>query len=164
MLSLAPLEDAGVTAEDAKDAEIQGQMRINEVTETVIRAAMTVHTAVGAGLLERAYDACFFYELTKTGMQFDHQLRLPVKYKEIHLECGFRVDYLVEHRVLVEIKAVDRLHPVHTAQLLSYLKLTGLTVGLLINFNVPHLRDGIRRIVNGFRETDDALRPQRPPR
>ena len=96
-------------------------------------------------------------------MHFDHQLRLPIKCKEIHLDCGFRVDYLVENCVLVEIKSVDRLHPVHVAQVLSYLKLTGITLGLLINFNVPHLRHGVRRIVNGYVETN-APRPQRPQR
>ena len=111
---------------------------------------MSVHTAVGAGLLEKAYDSCFYYELANNGLQFEHQVKLPVTYRGIRVEAGFRVDYLVEKCVLVELKAVDKLHPVHSAQLLSYLKLTGLTVGLLINFNVVHLRDGIRRKVNNY--------------
>jgi GxxExxY protein len=137
-----------IAAEDAKDWTF---LTIDEITHTVIRAAMSVHTAVGPGLLEKAYDACLYYELTKNGVQFEHQLRLPVSYEGMRLDAGFRVDYLVENRVLIELKAVEKLHPVHSAQLLSYLKLSGVTVGLLINFNVVHLRDGIRRMVNGYK-------------
>ena len=125
-------------------------MTIDQVTHRVIRAAMAVHTAVGAGLLEKAYDACFYRELAESGLQFEHQVRLPVIYRGLRIEAGFRVDYIVERCVLVELKAVERLLPVHSAQLLSYLKLTGLTLGLLINFNVVHLRDGIRRLVNHY--------------
>jgi GxxExxY protein len=125
-------------------------MLIDEVTREVINAAMTVHTAVGAGLLEKAYDSCFYSELATTGLRFEHQVKLPVLHRGTRIEAGFRADYVVENCVLVELKAVEFLHPVHTAQVLSYLKLTGLSVGLLINFNVPHLRDGIRRLVNNY--------------
>jgi GxxExxY protein len=138
------------TAEDAKDAEVKIKVTIDQVTHRVIHAAMTVHTGIGAGLLERAYDACFYLELAESGLRFEHQVKLPVIYRGLRVEAGFRVDYVVERSVLVELKAVERLLPVHSAQLLSYLKLTGLTVGLLINFNVVHLRDGIRRVVNHY--------------
>jgi GxxExxY protein len=157
-------------------------MLIDEVTRGVINAAMTVHTAGGAGLLEKAYDSCFYSELATTGLRFEHQVKLPVLYRGTRIEAGFRTDYVVENCVLVELKAVEFLHPVHTAQVLSYLKRTGLSLGLLINFNVPHLRDGIRRLVNNYkperviridcvsstccaRPTQVLpLRPQRPPR
>ena len=137
---------------------------INDITERIIRAAMAVHSALGPGLLEKAYDVCLFYELARAGLQFEHQLKLPVMYREVRLEAGFRVDYLVEHCVLVELKAVDKLLPVHSAQVLSYLKLTGRPIGLLINFNVVHLRDGIRRVANGYDPSQpfDPLRPLRP--
>lgn len=126
-------------------------MMIDEVTHRVIKAAMTVHSAVGPGLLEKADDACLRYELGKNGLQFKHQFKVQVAYQGIRIDAGFRVDYVVENCVLVELKAVEKLHPVHSAQILSYLKLTGLTVGLLINFNVVHLRDGIQRKVNNYR-------------
>jgi GxxExxY protein len=160
------LLDDGVTAEDAKDAEERTPMTIDEVTHRVIKAAMTVHTAIGPGLLERAYDACLYYELGKDGLQFKHQLKVPVSYQGVRIDAGFRVDYLVENCVLVELKAVEKLHPVHSAQILSYLKLTGLTVGLLINFNVVHLRDGIQRKVNNYQPESglEPLRPLRPRR
>lgn len=139
-----------ITAEDAEDAEVKTIMTIDDVTHQVIGAAMAVHTAVGPGLLEKAYDACLYHELSLTGLQFEHQLKLPVMYRSTKIDAGFRVDYLVENCVLLELKAVEKLHPVHRAQMLSYLKLTGLTVGLLVNFNVVHMRDGVRRVVNGY--------------
>jgi GxxExxY protein len=141
-------------------------VKINEVTDCIINSAMKVHSAVGPGLLEKAYDVCLAYELSVRHLHFERQVRLPVTYHGIRLDPGFRVDYVVENCVLVEIKAVEKMHPVHSAQLLSYLKLTGLSVGLLINFNVVHLRDGIRRRVNNYRpeEESDPLRPPRPPR
>ena len=155
-----------VTAEDAKDAEQHTPMTIDEVTHRVIKAAMAVHSAIGPGLLEKAYDACLYYELRKDGLQFEHQLKVPVSYQGIRIDAGFRVDYLVEKCVLVELKAVEKIHPVHSAQVLSYLRLTGLTVGLLINFNVVHLRDGIHRKVNNYQPESgpEPLRPLRPPR
>jgi GxxExxY protein len=150
------------TAEDAEDAEVSIVVSIDAITHRVIKAAITVHSALGAGLLEKAYDACLNWELRTLGLQFDHQLKLPVLYKGIRIETGFRVDYVVEKCVLVEIKAVDKLHPVHSAQLLSYLKLTGLSVGLLVNFNVVHLTDGIRRLVNNYHPETDPPTLRRP--
>ena len=120
------------------------------ITERILTAAMKVHTALGAGLLESTYQTCLHYQLGIDGLHFEHQVRLPVVYQGIHLDAGYRIDFLVENCVIVEIKAVEKLLPLHTAQLLSYLKLSGRQVGILINFNVPHLRQGIRRIVNGY--------------
>ncbi len=125
-------------------------MHIDDITGDVIQAAMAVHSAVGPDRLERAYEVCVSYELAHRGLRFKHQIPVPVSYASVELDAGFRADYVVENCVLVELKAVEKLHPIHTAQLLSYLRLTGLTVGLLMNFNVVHLRDGIRRVVNGY--------------
>ena len=119
------------------------------VTRRIITAATKIHTALGAGLLESAYHACLEYEFNVCGLHYQHQLRQPVVYREVQLETAYRIDFLVENCVVVEIKAVEKLLPLHTAQLLSYLKLSGRKVGLLINFNVPHLRQGIRRVING---------------
>jgi GxxExxY protein len=123
-------------------------MTENEVSGKVIGLAMKVHTALGPGLLESAYEACLRHELNKAGLNFEPQKPLPLVYEEIRLECGYRVDLLVENKVMVELKAVDALHPIHTAQLLTYLKLSHHKLGLLINFNVIHLKDGIKRVVN----------------
>ena len=124
-------------------------MKPNEASHIVIGAAIKVHTALGAGILENAYDACMFYELTTTGLHFEHQVHLPVVYNEIRLPTAYRVDYIVENCLVVEIKCVEKLQPVHKSQLLTYLKLSGHKLGLLINFNVPHLRQGIHRVING---------------
>jgi GxxExxY protein len=121
----------------------------NEASHAVITAAMKVHTALGAGILESAYDACLYYEFAAAGLQVQHQVRLPLVYQGIQLPAAYRVDYIVEDCLVVEIKCVEKLLPVHSAQLLSYLRLGGYTLGLLLNFNVPHLRQGIRRIING---------------
>ena len=123
--------------------------RPNPASRIVITAAMKVHTALGAGLLESAYEACMFYELTQTGLHFEHQVRLPLVYATVRLPVAYRVDFIVENCLVVEIKCVEKVLPVHEAQLLSYLKLSGYRLGLLINFNVPHLRDGIQRKING---------------
>ena len=120
------------------------------ITARILHAAMTVHTALCAGLLESTYQTCLHYQLGVDGLHFEHQVRLPVVYQGIRLDAGYRIDFLVENCVIVEIKAIEKLLPLHTAQLLSYLKLSGCQVGLLINFNVPHLRAGIRRVVNGY--------------
>ena len=122
-----------------------------QVSHAVITAAMTVHTALGPGLLESTYTACLQYELRQAGFRSDAQLGLPVVYRGVKLDLGYRMDLVVEDRVVVEIKSVDGISPVHQAQILSYLKLSGKSVGLLINFNVVHLRDGIKRFVNGTR-------------
>jgi len=122
---------------------------INRITEAIIGAAISVHKALGPGLLESAYEACTAYELIEKGLKIEPQKPLPLIYKQVHLDCGYRLDLLVEERVIVEIKAVDQLLPIHKAQLLSYLKLSGCKMGLLINFNVKLLTDGIVRVING---------------
>jgi GxxExxY protein len=124
----------------------------NAITERILGAAMKVHTALGAGCLESTYDACLRYQLGKDGVAFEHQRRLPVLYGGVQVDAGYRIDFLVENCVIVELKAVEKLLPLHHAQVLTYLKLSGHQVGLLINFNVAHLRDGIRRVVNGYAE------------
>jgi len=121
------------------------------LTGRVIRAAIAVHSELGPGLLESTYHACLSHEFMKASLAFEHQVRLPVKYDSINLEAGYRIDFLVEGEVIVELKSVTRLLPLHVAQLLTYLRLSHHRVGLLINFNVPHLRDGIKRVVNGYR-------------
>ncbi|OGW60749.1 MAG: GxxExxY protein [Nitrospirae bacterium RBG_16_64_22] len=119
---------------------------------------MDVHRALGPGLLESAYEACMFFELSQTGFRVERQQPLPVVYRGIQLDCGYRLDLVVEDSVIVEVKAVDRLAAIHQAQLLSYLKLSGRQVGLLINFNVGLLKDGVRRVVK------DLPEPLRSPR
>ena len=108
---------------------------------------MQVHSALGPGLLESAYEACVCRALSKQGLQFERQKPVPLSYDGLFLDCGFRVDLMVESKAIVEIKSVDRLLSIHDSQLLTYLKITGMPLGLLINFNVAHLRNGIRRKV-----------------
>jgi GxxExxY protein len=120
----------------------------NEVSGQVVDAAMKVHSALGPGLLESAYEACLAHELRKRGLQVQSQVVLPVIYDGVAIELGYRIDLLVEDVVIVELKVVEQLAPIHQAQLLSYLKLSKRQVGLLINFHVNHLRDGIKRMVN----------------
>jgi GxxExxY protein len=123
---------------------------INEITGSVVDAAMKVHTALGPGLLESVYEKCLKHELTKRGFRVETQVWLRVIYDGIEIEGGYKIDLLVEGQVVVELKVVEQLLDIHKAQLLSYLKLSDKRVGLLINFNVVHLRDGIRRLVNNF--------------
>ena len=119
-----------------------------ELTEAIIGACIEVHKHLGPGLLESAYQQCLCYELTLRGIQFSPEVDLPVVYKGVTLDCAYRMDIVVEGRVLLEIKSIDRPAPIHEAQLISYLKLSGIRVGLLINFNVKVLVDGIiRRVV-----------------
>jgi GxxExxY protein len=127
-------------------------IEINQITETIIGAAIEVHRALGPGLLESAYEECLCRELELRGVPFERQRPLSVEYKGLRLDCGYRLDLLVCGSVVVEIKAVESLLPIHAAQLLTYLKLGGWTVGLLINFNVPVLKRGIRRLVLGLEE------------
>ncbi len=127
---------------------------LNELTRKIIGCAMKVHSALGPGLLESAYEACLEHELKRSGFQVERQKSLPVIYDGVTVDCGYRIDLLVEGSVILELKAVDALAPIHEAQLLSYLKLSGLHVGLLSNFNVLHLRDGIKRIVNNYVESN----------
>lgn len=122
---------------------------INAVTETIIGAAMKVHTALGPGLLEGAYEFCLVHELHKAGLHAERQVELPISYDGIKLDAGYRLDLLVEDSVVVELKCVEQFTEVHKAQLLSYLRLSGKNIGLLINFHVAHLRSGIRRLVLG---------------
>lgn len=124
----------------------------NEISRQIIGAAIEVHRALGPGLLEGIYQQCLAHELTLRGLSFEREGPLPVQYKGIHLDCGYRVDLIFEGRVVVELKAVESLLPVHASQVLTYLKLTGCRLGLLINWNVPVLRDGIRRVVLGLDE------------
>lgn len=123
-------------------------MEVNEVSGQVVDAAIRVHSVLGPGLLENAYETCLKHELEKRGLQAEQQVGLPIIYDGIKMDVGYRLDLLVEGCVIVELKAVDRLTPVHEAQLLSYLKLNGKKVGLLINFNVAQLKNGIKRMVN----------------
>lgn len=118
-----------------------------ELTQQIIGAAIEVHRALGPGLLESAYQACLARELALREVPFEQEKPLPVVYKGTKLDCGYRLDFLVAGKVVLELKAADELHPIHEAQLLTYLKLTGCKVGLLINFNVPVLKNGIKRRV-----------------
>lgn len=123
-------------------------MGLNDSSGAVVDAAIKVHSALGPGLLEGAYERCLVHELRKRGHLVVQQLSLPVLYDGICIDLGYRIDLLVDGAVVVEVKAVGKLAPIHNAQLLSYLKLGGYKLGLLLNFNVPRLKDGIRRIVN----------------
>jgi len=138
-----------LNAEHAKDAEATS---INETTREIIGAAIEVHRQLGPGLLESAYEACMAYELSARGLRVQRQKVLPVVYREVELDCGYRIDLLVEDQVIVELKSVDRVEKIHKMQLLSYLRLSGLKVGLLINFNVDVLVKGVSRIVNDLKE------------
>ena len=135
--------------------------RLNRITEGIIGAAIEVHRDLGPGLLESAYETCLAFELVERGLKVEQQKPLPVVYREVKLDCGYRLDLLVEEAVIVEVKAVDRLAPIHKAQLLSYLRLSGCKVGLLVNFNVKVLKDGIRRVVNDFPDPPRSLRAPR---
>ena len=123
--------------------------RLNSVTERIIGAAIQVHRTLGPGLLESAYSACLAFELGKQGLRVEQQKPIPLVYEEVKLECGYRADLIVENAVVVEIKAVEALAAIHEAQALSYLRLSGCKLALLINFKVVVLKDGIRRFING---------------
>jgi len=121
---------------------------LNEITDTIIGSAIAVHRELGPGLLESAYEVCLAFELADRGLSVERQKALPVVYRNVKLDCGYRIDLLVEEKVIIELKAVERVEPIHTAQILSYLKLSGCKLGLLINFNVKVLKNGIRRLIN----------------
>lgn len=123
-------------------------MELNEISEKIIGCAIKVHKALGPGLLESTYEVCLVYELQKAGLKVESQLALPVIYDGIKLDAGYRIDLLVEDSVIVELKAIDSLLPIHEAQVLSYLKLSGKKIGLLINFNVKLLVNGVKRLAN----------------
>jgi GxxExxY protein len=118
-----------------------------DLTKEIIGAAIEVHRELGPGLLESAYEICLCYELKLRGIEVECQVPLPVRYKEVRLDCGYRIDACVKDRVIVELKSVDEINDLHRAQLLTYLRLSGKKVGLLLNFNVPALKDGIVRMV-----------------
>ena len=125
---------------------------VNLITQEIIGAAIGVHQALGPGLLESAYEACLAYELAGSGVKVERQKPLPVVYRDVHLDCGYRIDLLVADRVVVELKSVESIKDIHKMQLLSYLRLSRLKIGLLINFNVPVLTQGVTRIVNNLQE------------
>ena len=122
----------------------------NEISQLIIGCAIKVHTALGPGLLESAYEECLYYELVKEGLKVEKQKALPLIYEEIKLEVGYRLDLIVEDKVIIEIKACEGLNDVHLAQVLTYLKLSDVKLGLLINFNVTRVKDGIKRVVNNL--------------
>ncbi len=124
--------------------------RENELSKQIIGAAIEVHRHLGSGLLESAYEECFCRELTLNNLAFERQKPLPINYKGLKLDCSYRLDVVVEKLVIIELKAVREIEPIHQAQLLTYLKLSKLKLGLLINFNVSILKDGIKRIVNNL--------------
>jgi GxxExxY protein len=123
-------------------------VEINQVTGQIVDAAIKVHSALGPGLLESTYEVCLMYELRKRGINVSNQVPLPVRYDEVLIEVGYRIDLLVADEVIVELKSVDEVTPIHKAQLLSYLKLSNKHIGLLINFNVELLKHGITRLAN----------------
>jgi GxxExxY protein len=141
--------------------------KVNAITEKIIGCAIEVHRTLGPGLLESAYEACLCHELSALGLQFRQQQPLPVAYKSVTLDCGYRLDLVVEDTILVELKSVDKLLPLHEAQLMTYLRLTDLPVGLLINFNVLMLKQGIKRMAHtlvpgAIRARSSISSPKRP--
>jgi len=125
-------------------------MEINEITSIIIEECIKIHSDLGPGLFESVYEEILYYRLTKRGIHVQKQAAIPVFYEEVKMDVGFRADLIVDNRVIVEIKSIEAIAPVHHKQVLTYLKLTGLKVGLLINFNEALLKDGIKRIVNNF--------------
>jgi GxxExxY protein len=127
-------------------------MDINELSSKIIGSAIEVHKNLGPGLLESAYEECLCHELNLRGIKFERQKPLPMQYKGKGLDCGYRLDLLVDNSIVVELKSCEKIEPIHKAQLLTYLKLSKLNLGLLLNFNVPVMRDGVVRVVNGLAE------------
>ena len=123
-------------------------MELNDLTGEIIGCCIEIHRELGPGLLESAYEECLAYELAKAGLIFERQKALPIRYKEIQIEYGFRMDFIVEDQVVVELKSVEAISPVHTAQILTYMKFAEKNAGLLINFNVSMLKNGIKRFLN----------------
>ena len=125
-------------------------MTENELASIVFNAGLKVHKALGPGLLESAYEECLYYELQKSGMLVEKQKALPLVYEAVKLDAGYRIDLLIENKLIIEIKAVDALNDLHLAQILTYLKLSGCKLGLLINFNTVLFKEGVRRVANGL--------------
>jgi GxxExxY protein len=141
------------------DAEARS---FDELTERIIGSCIEIHRELGPGLLESAYEACLCHELARGGLDFERQKQLPITCKGVNLDCGYKLDVVVGGKIVVELKTVDEIMPIHEAQILTYLKLSRLPVGLLINFNVPMLKQGIKRIVNKLPEkpTDSSAPPR----
>ena len=128
-------------------------MKFEELTEKIIKSvanelAMDIHTALGPGLLENTYKECLFYRLRKSGLYVEKEKPMPLVFEEVHLDCGYRIDLLVENSIVIELKSIKKIEEIHLAQILTYMKLGNYQVGLIINFNVPSLKDGIKRVVN----------------
>jgi GxxExxY protein len=134
-------------------------MRDKELSHAIIGAAIEIHRTLGPGLLEAVYEECLAREFTLRTIPFERQKPIPLVYKDLKLECGYRLDFLVSHRVVVEIKSIEAIAPIHESVMLTYLRLSGSPLGLLINFNVPILKDGIRRYVWHYEEKDNAETP-----
>jgi len=122
-------------------------MNIEEAFKTILDCSFKVHTALGPGLLESAYEECLYYELLQIGLKVEKQKALPLVYKDVKLEVGYRIDLLVENSIIIEIKAVEAINDIHLAQVLTYMKLSKCKLGLLVNFNVKHLKEGIKRVI-----------------
>lgn len=125
-------------------------MTENEISKIVFESGLKVHRNLGPGLLESAYEECLYYELTKIGLRVEKQKALPLVYEEVRLDAGYRIDLLVENKLIIEIKSVEELHDIHLAQILTYVKLSNCKLGLLINFNSLLFKDGVKRVINGI--------------
>ena len=125
-------------------------MKEDLLTRTIIGLAIDVHTGLGPGLLESAYKECLFYKIDKAGFQVEKEKMMPLRFEDVKLDCGYRIDILVENNLVLELKSIDSLNDIHLAQTLTYMKLGGYRFGLLMNFNVLRLKDGIKRVVNGY--------------
>ena len=137
---------------------------LNGLSEAILGAAISVHRELGPGLLESVYETCLAHELTERRLLFQRQISMPVLYGGVRIEGGYRIDFLVAERVVIEVKAVQTVLPIHRAQLLTYLRLSECPLGLLLNFNVPVLKDGITRLVNGFPDLCETSAPSASPR
>ena len=126
---------------------------VEEVAKEIVDAALKIHRKLGPGLLESAYEACLEYELIKRGLIVSRQLVQPIQYEETTIDAGYRIDLLVDNSVIIELKSVDQLAPIHTAQIITYLKLSGKSLGFLINFNVPILKQGLKRVVHNHQSS-----------
>jgi GxxExxY protein len=144
------LKSTTVEPQRRKGRKERPDVNIEEVGNTIIGAAIKVHSALGPGLLESAYQRCLAYELSKSGLKVDCEVMLPVVYHEVMIDAGYRIDMLIEDNIIVENKTVDKLLPIHEAQLLTYLKMKDCKLGYLFNWNVPIMKEGIRRIVNNL--------------
>ena len=123
---------------------------LNDLTGAIIGGAIEVHRNLGPGLLESAYESCLLWELRQKGLRAESQVPVPIRYKGLQLDAGYRIDLLVQDKIIVELKAIDKIQPIHTAQVLTYLKMTNLKMALILNFNVELMRSGIKRIINDF--------------